>query len=215
MSRIAGIISKNPININMIASKMKDGIISDSSWKSEVIRVGELSAFIWAGWRTPEISKYGSIVISMDGYIYNKKEIDLMLGIRDECSDVYRFNKLYSKFGFENSLLKINGDFSISLFNETTGELFLARDRFGIKPLYYTNLSSHFAYASRPRGIFQVPKVSREINKRFAAVFGGAHYRYIDNFSNESPYQQINQLPASHYLRIKNNKKNTLRKKSN
>ena len=202
MSRIAGIISSEPLNIKMLASEMKAGITSNRAWDGTVVNASKFGAFVWAGWRTPEISRFGAIVVAIDGIFYNRQEIDLLLGIKINCNDTYRFNQLYSRFGFEASLQKINGDFSISLFNEDTEELFLARDRFGVKPLYYVNFPTYFAFASRPRGLFCVPGVTKELNKRFVAIFGGAHYRYIDNVSEESPYQQIRQLPAAYFLRV-------------
>ena len=61
------------------------------------------------------------------------------------------------------------------------------RDRFGVKPLYWTRTGSAFAFASRPRPLLALPGVSSAINRRFAAVFAGAHYRYIDNVPDESP----------------------------
>jgi asparagine synthase (glutamine-hydrolysing) len=186
----------------MLASEMEMGIRSNGTWNSAVVNVSKFGVFVWAGWRTPEISRFGAVIVAIDGLFYNRQEIDLLLGIENECNDTYRFNQLYGKFGFEGSLQKINGDFSISLFNEDTEELFIARDRFGVKPLYYVNFPTHFAFASRPRGLFCVPGVTKELNKRFVAIFGGAHYRYVDNVSEESPYQQIRQLPAAYFLRV-------------
>jgi len=206
MSRIAGIISSEPLNIKVLAAEMRAGITSSNKWNSAVVNTAKFGAFIWAGWRKPEISRFGFIVLAIDGIFYNRDEIDLLLKIELDCSDIYRFDLLYRRFGFEGALLKINGDFSISLFNEVSGELFLARDRFGVKPLYYVEFPTHFAFASRPRGLFQVPKITLELNKRFVAMFGGSHYRYIDNVTSESPYQQIKQLPAAHFLRIIDNR---------
>ncbi|WP_353427855.1 asparagine synthase-related protein [Polynucleobacter sp. MWH-UH19D] len=202
MSRIAGIISSTPLNLRGLISEMKAGITSNVGWNDAAINTGKFGVFIWSGWRTPEIFRYGATVIAIDGIFYNRQEIDLLIGAKVDCNDTYRFNQLYGIFGFEGALRKINGDFSISLFNEDTEELYLARDRFGVKPLYYVNFPDHFAFASRPRGLFCVPKVTKELNKRFVAVFGGAHYRYIDNVSEESPYEQIKQLPSAHFLRV-------------
>lgn len=202
MSRIAGIISNEPLNINVLASEMRAGITSNGSWHGVSVNASKFGAIMWAGWRTPEVFRFGGVIVAIDGLFYNRQEIDLLLGIEIECNDTYRFNQLYCKFGFEDSLKKINGDFSISLFNEDTEELFIARDRFGVKPLYYVNFPTHFAFASRPRGLFCVPGVTKEPNKRFVAIFGGAHYRYIDNVSEESPYQHIRQLPAAYFLRV-------------
>ena len=135
----------------------------------------------------------------LDGYVYNRADWE------EAENDAYLLLRLYRKYGFEEALKRVNGDFAIALFDEEKDILWLARDRFGLKPLYYTTkAAAGFAFASRPRALMALEGVSREINKQFAALFAAAHYRYFDNRPNESPYADIAQLPAAHYLRVHN-----------
>ena len=53
-----------------------------------------------------------------------------------------------------------------------------------------------------PAALIGLPGLSPELNTRYAAVFGGSHYRYIDNRPDESPYRDISQLPPASLLRL-------------
>ena len=206
MSRIAGVISNANLNYKKLASELISGISSHESWTCAESGLDGLGILVWAGWRPPVIDRILGCIVAIDGVFYNRGELDPVVQADNNCNDARRFILMYKKYGFESALKKINGDFSISLVNESSGELFLARDRCGVKPLYYVNLPSLFAFASRPKGLFKIPGVTKKINERFVAVFGGSHYRYIDNVSEESPYEQIMQVPAAHYLRWSKNK---------
>ena len=206
LSRIGGVVSSEKFNFKELTSELISGITSNNSWKNVERDINNFGALVWSGWQTPVFQRVGSVVVSIDGMFYNRGELDHLLGIKENCNDAYRFAIGFNHFGFETLLSKINGDFSIALLNDATGELFLARDRLGVKPLYYVNFPSHLAFASRPKGLFKIPKVTREINQRFVAVFAGAHYRYFDNAPEESPYKQIHQLQAGHFLRWSKNK---------
>jgi asparagine synthase (glutamine-hydrolysing) len=78
-----------------------------------------------------------------------------------------------------------------------------------VKPLYYANPGGSFAFASRPAQLVDLKGVGRAVNRRFAAVFAAAHYRYFDNVPTESPYERVSQLPAAHWLRYSNGRVNT------
>lgn len=109
---------------------------------------------------------------------------------------------LYLAKGFEAALGELAGDFAIALHDARDGAVWLARDRVGAKPLYYARTAGHFSFSSRPRALTAMPGVGSEVNRRFAAVFAGSHYRYIDNRPEESPYRNIRQLPAAHWIRF-------------
>lgn len=134
------------------------------------------------------------VFAAIDGVIYNRFELG---NFQDDLSCLI---DLYTRLGFEGCLRKMNGDFSIALYDPSKKRIFLARDRLGVKPLYYARLGERFAFASRPAGLLAVPWIPNEINERFAAVFAASHYRYFDNQIEESPYQMIAQLPAAHWL---------------
>src|SRR6185312_10081809 len=111
---------------------------------------------------------------------------------------------LHRRHGFAGALARINGDFAVALFDAGSATLWLGRDRFGVKPLYYADTPSLFAFASQPRGLLALPGVPAEIDRRFAALFAASHYRTIDNDPGGSPYAAIRQLPAGHLLELRN-----------
>jgi asparagine synthase (glutamine-hydrolysing) len=109
----------------------------------------------------------------------------------------------YRKHGFTEALKRINGDFAAALFDSSSGALWLARDRVGHRPLYYTRLEHRFAFASRIGSLLLLPGVSRAPNRRYVAVFAGSHYRYIDNHPEESPFAEISQVPAGVAIEVR------------
>ena len=105
-------------------------------------------------------------VISYNGEIYNfqeiRKELEKLGYIFKSQTDtevvLYSFQEWGSK-----CLDKFNGMFAFAVWDKTKQELFLARDRYGIKPLYYTFANNHFVFASEQKGILQHPEIEREI----------------------------------------------------
>ncbi len=132
----------------------------------------------------------------MDGALYESP------GLRAAGTDAEIVASLYATCGFLDTLNALNGDFAIALYDSSIDTLWLARDRFGIKPLYYVLAPSRFAFASRPRPLLGLPDVSPRVNDRFVALFAVSHYRYADNDSGASPYADVSQLPAAHALRM-------------
>ena len=201
MSRIAGVASLDNAQAGALAKTLVSGLKSNETWRAAALDAAGAS-LVWAGWREPVAARVGKLCAVVDGTFYNRDELDAALGSGTR-NDAQRLAEGYAKFGFEALLTRINGDFTLALYDESSGELWLARDRFGVKPLYWISTGSAFAFASRPRSLLALPGVSSAVNRRFAAVFAGAHYRYIDNVPDESPYEQIHQLPAAHWLRWK------------
>ena len=96
-----------------------------------------------------------NIVLSFDGVIYN------LLELKKELSNSYKFKTqidteviiaAYQKWGIE-MVHKFNGMFSFALWNKTKEELFLCRDRFGIKPLYYLEHNQSLLFSSSIKAI--------------------------------------------------------------
>ena len=103
----------------------------------------------------PFISYDENIILSFDGVIYN------LLELKKELSSSYKFKTqidteviiaAYQKWGIE-MVHKFNGMFSFALWNKTKEELFLCRDRFGIKPLYYLEHNQSLLFSSSIKAI--------------------------------------------------------------
>lgn len=200
MSRIAGIGSDDAAQADGLVRAMIPALQSDTQWRIALTNTPG-AAFGWTGWREPVAAQIGQAMVVVDGMFYNRDDIDAALGVAALPNDAHRLLVAVGKWGFQETLSRINGDFAVAMHDASTGELWLARDRFGVKPLYYADLPGALAFASRPRPLLRLPGVAPSINRRFAAVFAGAHYRYIDNRPAESPYERIRQLPAAHWLR--------------
>ena len=104
----------------------------------------------------PMLSEDGNIALVFNGEIYNFKELK-----KDLINKGYKFKSgsdtevilnLYIDMGLE-MLDKLNGIFAFAFYDLRTGEIFLARDRLGIKPLYYSNLEDGFIFASEIKAL--------------------------------------------------------------
>jgi len=104
--------------------------------------------------------------ISYNGEIYNYIELRAELGGKNfrTTSDTEVALRAYQKWGVD-CLHKFRGMFAFSLWDETTNTLFCARDRFGIKPLYYTQVNGVFYFASEIKTLVPfLPAVETDVD---------------------------------------------------
>jgi asparagine synthase (glutamine-hydrolysing) len=98
-------------------------------------------------------------------------------------------------------LHRFNGMWAIAIRNNSNGEVFLARDRFGIKPLLYTQSAGRFAFASEMRALRALPWLDRQLDRQVAARF------LFDPFSIEGGERtllaSVRRLPAGHLATVK------------
>lgn len=115
----------------------------------------------------PMISDCKRYIICFNGEIYNYKELRLMLeneGVSFSTSgDTEVLLKLYVRFK-EKCLELLNGDFAFSVWDKLNKELFLARDRVGIKPVFYTKNDNFFFFASDIKTIIASGTYEPEVN---------------------------------------------------
>jgi len=192
MARIAGLLgadwpSPSLLHQNMLSLLRHPGDKTSAAVEALPAVVGV------TGFRLPSILKSNSVIVAFDGYFYNLDEFDASCPLKLIAS-------LYERYGFVDTLRRLNGDFALSLYDSAQRVLWLGRDRFGVKPLYYTMSPRGFAFASRPAALLALPGVSSSVSDRFAACFAASHYRTFDNDSSQSPYASISQLPAAHWL---------------
>ena len=106
--------------------------------------------------------------IVFNGQIYNSNELREVLERRGfkftGHSDTEVLLKAYINFGID-VLKYLNGIFAFAIWNEREKELFLARDHFGIKPLYYTTANGNFIFASEIKAILKHPDVKTQIDE--------------------------------------------------
>jgi asparagine synthase (glutamine-hydrolysing) len=140
----------------------------------------------------------GDCVVALDGSIVNRAQ----LGVRAGESDAALVARLVAAHGVPQALRRLNGDFALAHLDRASGELWLARDRMAVRPLFYLPEGEHFAFASRPRALLTLPGVDRSPDRSFLARFAGSHYRTFDNDREASPYAALRQVPGGHALRV-------------
>jgi asparagine synthase (glutamine-hydrolysing) len=196
MTRLVGFLDRREGDQGAILlDRMLEASQPLASWKKRTETAGDMGIGL-CGRSTEEVANASGILAVVDGHIYNREELGSF------ATDAEAVTALYQRFGFSRALAKLNGDFAIALYDEQRRVLWLGRDRFGIRPLYYTMAHGAFAFASRPRALLALPGVSREVNPQFVALFAASHYRCFDNDPDRSPYLDIRQLPAAHVLRL-------------
>jgi len=106
-------------------------------------------------------------VISYNGEVYNfqelRRELEALGHQFRSQSDTEVVLYAYKQWG-ETCLDRFNGHFAFALWDKTKQALFLARDRYGVKPLYYTFAGAYFVFASEQKAILAHPAVKREID---------------------------------------------------
>ena len=138
-------------------------------------------------------------VIVYNGQIYNTKELRQTLEENGFTfkghSDTEVLLKSYIYYG-KNVVHHLNGIFAFAIWDQKNEELFIARDHFGIKPLFYTMQNNSFIFASEIKAIFQYPGVKKILNSQgIAELFGigPAHTPGTTVFDN------IFELKPSHF----------------
>ncbi|MFB0523507.1 MAG: asparagine synthase (glutamine-hydrolyzing) [Candidatus Bathyarchaeia archaeon] len=142
-----------------------------------------------------------TVWITFDGEIYNEKPL------RERLSKNHTFNTnssaevvvhAYEEYGFE-CLGKFNGMFAFCLWDSKKRQLFSARDRLGMKPLYYYNCEGRFIFASEIKGILANSWIPRRPNKRciYEYLVSGYPNQIGDTF-----FEGIKELMPAHYMAI-------------
>ena len=143
----------------------------------------------------PFYSRDGRFIIVYNGEIYNYRELARQNAINQTTtSDTEVIVELYSKHG-PKFLTLLNGMFSMVILNTTTSELFIARDRLGVKPLYMHRNGEHISIASEIAPLLKITGESTYDD------IGLRQYRKLRTFFNgRTAYKNIQMFPAGHYL---------------
>ncbi|MEM4396770.1 MAG: asparagine synthase (glutamine-hydrolyzing) [Candidatus Woesearchaeota archaeon] len=147
----------------------------------------------------PMCNEDGSIWIVFNGEIYN------FLDLKDELikkghyfktnSDTEVIIHAYEEYGYEFPN-KLNGIFSFAIWDRNRKLLYLARDHFGVKPLYYYNDGTTFIFASEYKAILSYKDVNRDID--VSSLFTCLKYRIVP--PPNTLLKKIKKLGAAHYL---------------
>jgi asparagine synthase (glutamine-hydrolysing) len=124
-----------------------------------------LSILDLAGGHQPMASADGQLQLVFNGEIYNYRELRARLGHRTfrTSSDTEVILHLYDEVGLD-AFRQLSGMFAVALWDRRLGRLVLARDRMGIKPLYYAVDRGALLFASDVPALYRAPGLSREVD---------------------------------------------------
>lgn len=157
-----------------------------------------LSIIDVAGGQQPIENEDGSLVIICNGEIYNYQSLREGLLLRGHefrtKSDTEVIMHLYEELG-PDCLQQLNGIFALAIYDKIRQQLFLARDRLGVKPLYYADLSGQFLFASEMKAILCYRELQPVLNLR--AIHEYLALRYVPGPG--TMFKELSKLPAAHY----------------
>lgn len=148
----------------------------------------------------PMLSANERFVIAFNGEVYNYKEIATELGlITKTTSDTEVLLEAFAKVG-EQFIHKCNGMFAIVLYDRQTQDLYIYRDRMGIKPVYYYWDGDNFAFASELKALRALPNIKAKLSLDKVALNNYLHLEYIP--APRSIYNEIKKQPAGTYIKL-------------
>jgi asparagine synthase (glutamine-hydrolysing) len=207
MCGVAGIIDFRgtsntiPAVSSMLRSISYRGPDESGIYHSDNATIGNvrLSIIDLASGQQPLSDLSGRFWIVFNGEIFNYKELRKELeksGIRFKThSDTEVLVQMYALYG-EKCLSKLNGQFAFAIWDRKEHELFLARDRVGIRPLFYNIKNGVFSFASEIKSIFTLESVSREFLPESLSQI----YTFWTTISPFTTFRDISELSPGHYL---------------
>lgn len=151
----------------------------------------------------PMSNEDGSVWIVFNGEIYNFHEIKPLL---EQKGHVFRTNSdteviihAYEEWGV-HCLERLNGMFGFAIWNKKNRTLFMARDRLGVKPLYYTFVNNTFVFGSEIKSILKFPGVKTEVDH--AAL--DSYMSFLWTPEPRTLFNNIFKLNSGHYLLLEN-----------
>ena len=153
------------------------------------------------GWQ-PIFNEDKTLCIIFNGEIFNYPELRRQLISRGHRfrteSDTEVIIHLYEEKG-EDCLQELNGQFAFAIYDQREGELFLARDRMGVRPLFYTIYDGRFYFASEIKAIFSADTaITRAFNPDVLAEI----FTFWSPAGEETVFQEIRQLNPGFLLKI-------------
>ena len=155
--------------------------------------------------KQPMVAGKGRYTLTYNGEVYNYRELRKWLESRGivfvSNSDTEVVLQSLIHWGLE-ALNKFNGMFAFAFWDRGSGELLLARDRYGVKPLYYANQDNFFFFGSEQKTITALPYFKKAINKQ-----GLLEYLTFQNILTDNTLlEDIKLLPAGSWMSINTRK---------
>ena len=149
----------------------------------------------------PMMSPDGQYIVSYNGEIYNFQELKVKLQAQGypfhSRTDTEVLLTSYAEWGKE-CVERFNGMFAFAIWDRSRQEVFLARDRFGIKPLYYTLQGRTFLFASEVKAILAHPAFQAGLDKEALLEY----FTFQNFFSDRTLFDGVKLLPAGTCMTI-------------
>ena len=152
--------------------------------------------------KQPMLSKDKDIIITVNGEIYNyqdlKNELKQDFTFSSESdSEVIIYG--YKKWGIKSLLKRLDGMFALAIYDQKKGKVFLARDRVGVKPLYFSKINNDYCWSSELKSIQYLYK-DGALEIDYTSLYDYLTYRYIP--TPKTIYKNIYKLLPAHYMEI-------------
>ncbi|MCU0378765.1 MAG: asparagine synthase (glutamine-hydrolyzing) [Bacteroidales bacterium] len=207
MCGVAGIIDYRgksdsvPAVKEMLSSFSYRGPDESGIYHSHVATIGNvrLSIIDLATGQQPLSDFSGRYWIVFNGEIFNyielRKDLEKKGLTLKTQSDTEVLVNLFSLYG-ENCLSMLNGQFAVAIWDKKEEKLFIARDRVGIRPLFYTVSNGAFYFASEIKALFCNKELKRELNPENLAQI----YTFWTAITPATAFSDISELSPGHYL---------------
>ena len=159
--------------------------------------------------KQPMFTPDRKIVTVFNGEIYNFKDL------RRKYLNEYRFQSnsdaevipyLYERFGID-FICKLRGIFAIAIYDERSKVLYLIRDRFGVKPLYYTFQKNICFFSSELKAFVRLPKVCTDVEfDRYIEYLG---FQFVPG--DNTIFKDIYRVPPGSYLEVSRDECRTIK----
>jgi len=158
-----------------------------------------LSIIDIASGQQPMSDASGNYWIVYNGEIFNYKELRKEIEkkgilLKTNC-DTEVVVQMYALYG-SKCLQYFNGQFAFCIWDKNKKELFLARDRVGIRPLFYWNQNNSFAFCSEIKGLFTLDRIKRAICPESLSQI----FTFWTTLSPNTPFEKIYELPPGHFM---------------
>ena len=149
--------------------------------------------------KQPFISADGNLLLAHNGEFYDYKRMRADLASRGARfttkSDSELVLHLYPRLDLEAMLKHLRGEFAFALYDKHKDRLILVRDRFGIKPLYWTQTDNVFAFGSELKVLFAHPEIQRRIDSQ------GLYHQLMQTIvPGSTPFAGVHQIKPGHML---------------
>lgn len=218
MSGIFGIISKHDDHeneiINNVMTHKKTKIIDNLSWRGDISGEFQDNKCLFIGVRKQSDQNIqpftvDDVVIMFDGYVSNQMELRNLLLLNNitlnTSSQLELIIRLYKLFGI-NFADKIIGNYAICLYDTKLSQIYLFRDRCGVKPLYYYENDDAVIFSSTiPCILTTLSKNTQKYDTKLMMINISSYMSFRCVIGNETLFDNIKKLSAGNYIMIHQN----------